>query len=127
MFISKIDFKICLKNRRQRLPDNVMCFTQNSFSGFTDFCIRNIKLHNFGRREIKIAEEVMSFWTIFFCVYCFLKSTISHIKILSITASLACHMHYRGTVIRQWASRDLVSRIITIGYPSPCSIVDTID
>ena len=61
MFISKIDFKICLKNRRQRLPDNVMCFTQNSFSGFTDFCIRNIKLHNFGRREIKIAEEVMIF------------------------------------------------------------------
>jgi len=33
---------------------------QETSSGFTDFCIRNIKLHNFGRREIKIAEEEMS-------------------------------------------------------------------
>lgn len=30
-----------------------------SFPGFTDFCIKNINLHAFGRREIEIAEQEM--------------------------------------------------------------------
>ena len=29
------------------------------FAGFSDFCIRNINLHAFGRREIEIAEQEM--------------------------------------------------------------------
>lgn len=29
------------------------------FAGFTDFCIKNINLHAFGRREIEIAEQEM--------------------------------------------------------------------
>lgn len=32
---------------------------QVSTSGFKDFCVRNIKIHNFGRREIEIAEQDM--------------------------------------------------------------------
>ena len=31
---------------------------QVNSKGFTDFCVRNITLHKFGRREIQIAEEV---------------------------------------------------------------------
>ncbi|XP_046684270.1 adenosylhomocysteinase-like 1 isoform X3 [Homalodisca vitripennis] len=32
---------------------------QKSTSGFTDFCVRNISQHAFGRREIEIAEQEM--------------------------------------------------------------------
>lgn len=32
---------------------------QKTESGFTDFCVRNINQHAFGRREIEIAEQEM--------------------------------------------------------------------
>uniref|UniRef100_T1I4W7 S-adenosyl-L-homocysteine hydrolase NAD binding domain-containing protein n=1 Tax=Rhodnius prolixus TaxID=13249 RepID=T1I4W7_RHOPR len=32
---------------------------QKSSTGFSDFCVRNIKEHAFGRREIEIAEQEM--------------------------------------------------------------------
>lgn len=34
-------------------------FNGSLFSGFSDFCIKNINLHAFGRREIEIAEQEM--------------------------------------------------------------------
>lgn len=32
---------------------------QKTENGFTDFCVRNINQHAFGRREIEIAEQEM--------------------------------------------------------------------
>ena len=32
---------------------------QKTDKGFTDFCVRNIEQHAFGRREIEIAEQEM--------------------------------------------------------------------
>lgn len=32
---------------------------QTTEKGFTDFCVRNINQHAFGRREIEIAEQEM--------------------------------------------------------------------
>ena len=32
---------------------------QKTERGFTDFCVRNIEQHAFGRREIEIAEQEM--------------------------------------------------------------------
>lgn len=32
---------------------------QKTEKGFTDFCVRNINQHAFGRREIEIAEQEM--------------------------------------------------------------------
>ena len=29
------------------------------FSGFTDFCVKNVKIHGLGRREIELAEQEM--------------------------------------------------------------------
>lgn len=34
---------------------------QNNSKGFSDFCVRNINQHAFGRREIDIAEQGMIF------------------------------------------------------------------
>jgi hypothetical protein len=34
----------------------------NNSKGFSDFCVRNINQHAFGRREIDIAEQGMDFY-----------------------------------------------------------------